>query len=162
MPTVDPVPPTRGDPATDLLEALPRLVGVAPPPLLDGLAVDPQGNLVRRAGAASRTVGFRWRERAVTARLTEDHDGAFLEIDCRLTSLPYTAESAETRARLLSRLAEARAIGLGQIAVNARHQLHLRDRVRLPGLPLSARALATQLCLVLLPLAPIVDAFEGL
>jgi len=102
---------------------------------------------------------FRWKDIGFAGRVIASADGPRLRLVGDLGPVPFSAESADQRHRLLSLVRWTDAAGTGHFAIGARHHLNLLGEAAVAE-PLSGVAIVTAATCFLLHARPYLDLAE--
>jgi hypothetical protein len=131
-----------------------------PPPIgrLGPFTVLADGTISPAEPELAPRFGYRWRGRRIAARLLP---GARIGFSVGLARVPFTAEDAAARRRLLESLPALRsALAEGwRLSLSPDHGIHLEAEAELGGAPTATR-LVTAATLFVLALDPVLDLLE--
>ncbi len=116
------------------------------------------GTLSARDGAEAPSFGFRWRDRRIAARFIDGRRVAFSVV---AGHVPFTAESAEARPRVIAAVAALRdSLPKGwRLRLTPDHAVHLETEALL-GSPPTASRLVSAAAELALTLDPCLDLLE--
>lgn len=130
---------------------------------LHSVRVGDGGTLAAREPKFPLTFRFGWRNSEFEGEIGRGDDGLYLRLCAAVANVPYTAENASGRSRLLGVVTSPAESGIGTLRLMDDQSVVLSKEVALPLKEgLTASGLVTQISVIVLALAPYLDLLAEL
>jgi len=135
-----------------------QLDRIAKPIDVNSVVIDEHGELERRAPKIPFSFSFRWRGTEFEGRVQQDGAGLCLLLKTELGTLPYSAENANLRSRVLAAIEDGPHSQRCGVTVTSHQTAELTREVPISAASgLTAIALVTNVAIAVLGAAPYLD-----